>query len=122
MNKLIEMLSEGARPVIVNRKQPTVTQLKERIRMKHVPVLFQETCTEIGIWLDERKCYLVAGDLEGEKGMLHLEGVVTLNYEKIRCLIDLDVSTLHGSGRIERVSDSEYQHILGSKAPVGLVG
>jgi hypothetical protein len=112
MNDLVKKLSAGPGPVIVNRRRPTAQALQERIRLMNVPILFEETETEIGIYLDKGNCDLARGDFANGRGVVHLEGVVTLNDVKVRCIADIDLGDLRGKGRLDCVEEQTYRHII----------
>lgn len=78
----------------------------------NVPILFEETETEIGIYLDKENCDLAGGDFANGRGTVHLEGVITLNDEKVRCIADVDLGDLRGKGRLELVEENAYRRII----------
>ena len=41
--------------------------------------------------------------------------VLTLNYDKVKCVADIDLSTLEGKGYLVPVSDEEYVKIMGKE-------
>jgi hypothetical protein len=42
-------------------------------------------------------------DFENRSGAVHLEGELTLDFVKVRCIADIDLKTLAGKGRLARV-------------------
>ena len=103
---LVEKLCEGDHPVIASlRPEKTVNAFKDRIDMGYVHIKFTETKggTELGIRLDRNTLDLSQADFENQEGSAHLEGELTLDYVKVRCVVDLDLKTLAGKGRLVRV-------------------
>jgi len=37
---------------------------------------------------------------------VHLEGKLTLDYVRVRCIADIDLKTLEGKGRLEKIAVS----------------
>lgn len=112
MNELVKRLSEGLHEVQANRPDKSGSALKERIELKYVHILFKSTGTEIGIRLDMERCNLSDVDFEQNTGVAHLEGVLTLNYDKVRCLADIDISTMEGSGKLLLEDEVAYKRII----------
>jgi uncharacterized protein YbdZ (MbtH family) len=103
---LVEKLCEGDHSVIASlRPEKTVNAFKDRIDMGYVHIKFTETKggTELGIRLDRNTLDLSQADFENQEGSAHLEGELTLDYVKVRCVVDLDLKTLAGKGRLVRV-------------------
>ena len=101
-SSLVDKLSEGNHPVEVSlRPEKSVQLFKEAIDRNYVRIKFTDTKggTEIGLRLDKDACNLDA-DFENGEGAVHLEGTLTLDYVKVRCLVDIDLSTLKGSGHL----------------------
>jgi uncharacterized protein YbdZ (MbtH family) len=103
---LVEKLCEGEHEVVASlRPEKTSKALKERIEMGYVHIKFTETRggTELGVRLDRETQDLSRADFENGTGMVHLEGELTLDYVKVRCLADIDLKTLAGKGHLVRV-------------------
>ena len=45
-------------------------------------------------------------NFETQTGEVHLVGNLTLNYEKLRCIADLDLQTLSGQGHLELIEEA----------------
>lgn len=110
MNELVERLST-AQPIVANNPDKTGLALKERIEIQYIHILFSNTGTEIGIELDVPRCDIDHADFNKAVGSVHLEGIVTLNYDKVRCIADIDLTTMEGDGFLEPIADSEYSAI-----------
>ncbi len=115
MNELVKRLSQKEFIIQVNRPEKSVKSLSERIELNYVHVLFEETGTEIGIRLDNTKCDYSLADFENATGKIYLEGVVTLNYDNVKCMATINLATMKGKGRLKLIKDeSEYQNIIDS--------
>lgn len=100
---LVDRLSEGDHPVEVSlRPEKSVRLFKEAIDRNYVRIKFTDTKggTEVGMSLDKDACKLDDADFENGEGTVHLEGTLTLDYVKVRCIVDIDLSTLEGSGHL----------------------
>jgi hypothetical protein len=100
---LVQRLSEGDHPVEASlRPEKTVQQFKERLDLGYVHVKFTDTRggTELGVRLDRDALDLSRADFENQTGTVHLEGGLTLNYVPVRCVADIDLQTLSGTGRL----------------------
>jgi uncharacterized protein YbdZ (MbtH family) len=103
---LVSRLSKGEHSVESSlRPEKTAQALKERIDLGYVHIKFTETRggTELGVRLDREALDLSQADFEGQKGTVHLEGELTLNYVKVRCIADIDLKTLAGKGHLALV-------------------
>lgn len=112
MNDLVKRLSEKKHSVETIRPKKTAAALKECIDRKYVHVMFKDTGTEIGIRLDDAGCDTTQADFMASKGNVHLEGALTLNYEKVKCVVDIDLSTLDGEGILQSVDEVEYNRVV----------
>jgi hypothetical protein len=92
-----------AQPVVMGGSDPTVEELRERTgEMGYVLVKFTGTRggTEVGFPLDRDACDLSGADFGNGTGTVHLEGSLVLNYDPVRCIADIDLATLEGTGRL----------------------
>lgn len=106
MNELVKRLSQKEQRVQANRPDKSVKALQRRIDLNYVHILFEETGTEIGIGLDRDKCEFGKANFEKRTGKVHLEGVLTLNFDKVRCIADISLRTMRGKGRLISISES----------------
>lgn len=100
---LVSRLTKGDHQIESSlRPEKTVEALKERIDLGYVHLKFTETRggTELGVRLDREALDLSRADFERRQGVVHLEGELTLNYVKVRCIADIDLQTLAGKGRL----------------------
>ena len=102
MNELVERLSTGKHNVAVTRYK-SAKELKECIDRRFVLVKFTETQggTELGYKLDMDKSRTDEADFDSPKGVVRLVGELTLNYENVRCIADIDLESLTGKGNLE---------------------
>lgn len=109
MNELVQRLSQGNHPVEASlRPKKTATAFKESIDRGYVHIKFMNTQggTELGMRLDTKASNWQEADFESETGKVYLVGNLTLNYEQVRCIADIDLKTLEGKGHLEPVSES----------------
>ncbi len=111
MNELVERLTKE-QTVETARPEKTSKALKECIDREYVHVMFTKTGTEIGIQLDKENCKYDDADFEAGKGSAHLVGFLTLNYDKVRCVADIDLTTCEGTGHLEPVDEDEYYRVI----------
>src|SRR5262245_37351834 len=103
---LVDRLCEGDHPVEAGlRPERTVVLFKEAIDRNYVHVKFTNTRggTELGVRLDPNACDFSQADFENGAGAVHVEGGLTLDYVKVRCVADIELSTLKGTGRLVKV-------------------
>lgn len=100
---LVEHLCEGDHPVEVGlRPAKTVKLFKEAIDRNYVHIRFTETKggTELGFRLDGKASDFSSGDFENGKGTVHLEGDLVFDFVPVKCVAEIDLSTLQGKGRL----------------------
>jgi uncharacterized protein YbdZ (MbtH family) len=103
---LVERLCEAEHPVEAGlRPERTVKLFKEAIDRNYVHIKFTDTKggTELGVRLDRDACDFSRADFDNGSGPVHLEGGLSLDYVKVRCIADIDLSTLDGIGQLARV-------------------
>jgi hypothetical protein len=102
MNELTQRLTVE-QPVVMGGWEPTVEELRNRVgEMGYVLIKFTETRggTELGFPLDRDTTDLSAADFDNAAGTIHVEGNLALNDDPVRCIADLDLATLKGTGRL----------------------
>jgi hypothetical protein len=103
MNELTERLTVD-QPIIMGGADPTVEELRERTgEMGYVLVKFTETRggTELGFSLDRDATDISGADFDEGTGSVHVEGHLTLNGDPVRCIANIELATLKGSGRLK---------------------
>lgn len=108
MNELVQRLSAGEHLVEASlRPEKTVAAFKESIDRGYVHIKFTETQggTDLGVRLDQEASNLNEANFEQQTGKVHLVGNLTLNYEKVRCVAQINLNTLAGKGHLEPVAE-----------------
>lgn len=103
MNELVQRLSEGKHPVIVGGPQPTLSEFRKRVEeMGYVFIKFTETKggIDLGVRIDKTAVDTHQADFAQGVGTVHVEGTLTLNYVKVRCIADIDLADLKGTGHL----------------------
>jgi uncharacterized protein YbdZ (MbtH family) len=103
---LVEKLCEGDHPVEAGlRPERTVKLFKEAVDRGYVHIKFTKTKggTELGVRLDLDSCDFSKADFKNGSGIVHVEGGMTLDYVKVKCVADLDLATLEGTGHLVKV-------------------
>lgn len=104
MNALVEKLSNGKHSVMVSlRPEKTMAEFKACLDRKYVLIKFTETKggTELGFRLSEQDCVIPEEQFSLAAGKVHLEGDLVLDYVPVRCVADIDLSTLDGLGYLK---------------------
>jgi hypothetical protein len=104
MDELVERLSRGRHPVeLCLRPDNSIAVLSDCLRRGYVHVKFTDTRggTEIGVSLDPAASLWSEDDLAARRGAIRLVGNLSLNYEKVVCTADIELSTLTGEGQLQ---------------------
>jgi Core binding factor beta subunit len=102
MNELTERLTVD-QPIVMGGADPTVEELRNRTgEMGYVLVKFTETRggTELGFPLDRDNTDISRADFDNGTGTVHVEGNLILNDDPVRCIANIDLATLKGTGRL----------------------
>ena len=103
MDDLVERLSKK-QPIDFESRTETLDEIKERLtEMKFVFITFTETKggTELGINVDPDLTKIENADFNKGEGVISVVGTCTLNYQKVRCIAEIDLSTKKGIGYLE---------------------
>lgn len=103
MNELVQRLAVGDHAVTVGGSKPSLEDLKWRIEdIGYVFIKFTETRggTDLGVRVDKSATNLGGADFDQHTGTVHVEGTLTLNYVSVRCIADIDLATLNGTGHL----------------------
>lgn len=112
MNELVQRLSQGNHPVEASlRPERTVTAFKASIDRGYVHIKFTNTQggTDLGMQLDRAASDLTNANFEQQTGQAYLVGSLTLNYVPVKCIADIDLSTLAGTGHLEPEAASVHE-------------
>jgi hypothetical protein len=105
MDELTQRLTTD-QPIIMGGANPTVEELRNRTgEMGYVLVKFTQTRggTELGFPLDREATDLGTADFDAGTGTVHVEGDLILNDDPVRCIADIDLASLEGTGRLALV-------------------
>ena len=108
MNELTQRLTT-TQPVVMGGWQPSVEELRDRVgELGYILIKFTETRggTELGFPLDRDASDVSAADFDGSSGTVHVEGDLILNDDPVRCIADIDLATLKGTGRLALMEKS----------------
>jgi hypothetical protein len=103
MNELVERLSRGNHPVTVGGPDPSLEEFHKRLEdLGYVFIKFTETRggTDLGVRIDKSMTQISQAQFEQRNGIVHIEGTLTLNYVDVRCIADINLATLNGSGHL----------------------
>lgn len=103
---LVDRLSEELHPVEVSlRPEKTGKRFLEAIERNYIYIKFTDTNggTELGVRIDREASDFSNADFDGNAGTAHIEGGLKLNYTPVRCIADIDLKTLSGTGRLVKV-------------------
>lgn len=103
INELVKRLSEGKHEVIIGYNGEMYEEIKQRIKDGFIHIKFTQTKggTELGISVDNELTYLEDTNFEIGKGRFQVVGTCELNFQKVRCIADIDLATCHGIGYLE---------------------
>lgn len=102
MNELTERLTVD-QPIVMGGANPTIEELRNRTgEMGYVLVKFTQTRggTELGFPLDRENTDISGADFDNGTGTVHVEGNLILNDDPVRCIANIDLATLKGTGRL----------------------
>jgi hypothetical protein len=99
---LVLRLSTGTHPVLLSRDKD-MRELQQSLEHGYIHIKFTATQggTELGVRLDRAATTLEQGNFEQACGAIRLVGNLTLNGVNVRCVADIDLSNLQGTGHLE---------------------
>jgi hypothetical protein len=103
MDDLVQRLARGDHPVTVGGPTPSLEEFKKRIEdIGYAFIKFTDTRggTDLGIKVDKSTTDISQADFEQRIGVAHIEGALILNYVKVRCIADINLETLNGTGHL----------------------
>jgi hypothetical protein len=103
MDDLVQRLSKGDHPVTVGGPKPSLAEFRKRVEeMGYVFIKFTQTRggTDLGMRVDKSATDLSQAFFDQATGVAHVEGTLTLNYVKVRCVADIHLETLDGKGHL----------------------
>jgi len=107
MNDLVERLSQGKHPVDFESRTEEIAEIKERLENGFVFVTFTDTRggTELGIDIDPALTNFKEADFANGEGKIKVVGTCELDYQKVRCITEVELSTKKGTGYLEVLDD-----------------
>jgi core binding factor beta subunit len=109
MDELTQRLSTD-QPVAVGGPNPSLEEFRTRLdEIGTVFIKFTETRggTDLGIQLDRSASDTSGADFDQGSGSVHVEGTLILNDDPVRCIADIDLATLEGTGCLKAVAEAE---------------
>lgn len=109
MDELTQRLSTE-QPVVVGGPSPSVEELRYRLeKYGNIFIKFTETRggTDLGIRLDRDACNFGNADFYAGTGVIHVEGTLVLNDDPVRCIADINLTSLSGTGRLALIVEPE---------------
>jgi hypothetical protein len=103
MDDLVQRLSQGDHPVSVGGPTHSLEEFRKRVEETgYVFIKFTETQggTDLGVRVDRNASNLNTADFQQKSGIAHVEGTLTLNYVNVRCIADIHLATLSGTGHL----------------------
>lgn len=103
MDDLVERLSVKEQDVVVGGPSPSVEELQRRIAdLGYVFIKFTDSRggTDLGVTVDTGATDVSGADFAAGTGTVHVEGTLTLNYVEVRCVADIDLTSLSGAGHL----------------------
>lgn len=110
MSELPHKLAKGEHKVIFpSRLDDPLQELQDCIERDYVFVKFTETRggTELGFRLDPEHSDLSGADWENGTGTIRMAGELTLDYVKVRCVGNIDISIMEGTGHLVILEDED---------------
>jgi len=107
MSELVQKLSQGDHPVEISiRPDRTASALKRCIDKGYTHIKFTGTRggTDLYVPLVAGESDLSAADFDKETGTVKLVGKLTLDYVPVRCLAEIDLQTMAGTGHLETIA------------------
>ena len=122
MNELVTRLTNGLHPIVAERSA-SAQELREQIGRGFVLLKFPNTRggTELGSQLDMQQTRLDGADFDSGTGNVRLVGNLTLNYDKVQLVADIDLSSLKGTGQLVLIEEagSSKHALTGGSADEG---
>ncbi|MFI6350926.1 hypothetical protein [Streptomyces sp. NPDC050560] len=111
MDALVGRLCAEGQKVAVGGPSPSVAELQRRLtKMGYVFIKFTESRggTDLGVRVDTGATDVSGADFAGGRGVAHIEGTLTLNTVKVRCVADIELSTLSGTGHLIALNEGAF--------------
>jgi len=106
---LVDRLCEGDHPVAISlRPNVSAKAFKEAIDTGYVRVKFTDTKggTELGVRVNNEASNFQDANFEPATGRAKVVGELTLDYTRVRCIAEIDLQSLTGQGRLEKIASA----------------
>lgn len=109
MDELVKKLSIGRHSVVLEPRVDKIGDIKEKLNRGFIFIKFTETQggTELGVTLDNPLACFKNTDFAMGQETIQIVGTCELNFQKVRCLADIDLATRAGTGRLEPLTETE---------------
>lgn len=102
---LVDRLCVGDHAVVLSLgPEPSVQLFKDALDSGSLHVNFTDTegGTELGLRVDKSACDFTEANFEQGTGSALVVGNLSLDYTKVRCVVNIDLTTLSGQGHLEK--------------------
>lgn len=103
---LVDRLCAGDHPITLTlNAKPTVKLFKQAVDNGYLHFKFTDTQpgTELGVRFERDACDFGEANFEDGTGTARVVGELSLNYAKVRCVVDINLETLAGYGHLEKI-------------------
>ncbi|MEA5522336.1 hypothetical protein [Limnoraphis robusta] len=110
MDDLVKRLL-NKQPINFESRSHSMQEIKQRlIDMKFVFITFTQTNggTELGINVDSDLTDISNADFDKQEGIIRVSGTCKLNYQKVRCIAEINLSTKQGTGYLETLYEDDH--------------
>ncbi len=107
-DELVTRLTTGRHPVEIGlRPEKSAKEFQAAIDRGYIHIKFTGTKggTELGVRLDTEASDWSKANFSQATGSVHVEGTLTLNFVKVRCIADLELNTLTGTGYLKTLTE-----------------
>ncbi|MBC1744276.1 MbtH domain protein [Listeria welshimeri] len=104
MDDLVKRLSEKEQSVILGGPNPSVDEFNKQLsKIGYTFIKFTETNgeTNLGVRIDGEKTDLSRAGFVNNTGVVHINGYLTLNFVSVKCIAEINLETLSGTGKLE---------------------
>jgi len=109
MSQLAHRFSQGTHQVTYRPRHGRArSELCADVERQYFHMMFMDAAGEIefGFPSDRARCDFSGANWEAGDGSIHIEGELGLNGSPARCIVDLDLRTMQGRGRVDVVAPS----------------
>jgi len=110
INELVQRLSDGKHNVILGDRNDSYEDIKRHIENGFVHIKSTKTKgagIEFGINVDQSKTDIKPIDFDKKRGKAHIGGTTILNYNPVRCIACVDLTTNMGEECLKIIEESE---------------